>query len=106
MLQVKPQGKIVERIVRTKTGEFVLATFYVVERNGEIINVRLLSVKPVSDQAKNYKLETTNSCLCLRGSCLKSPSVIPHRKRYTPTVSPFFNIFEFLVSQPTRAPSL
>ena len=45
MLTVKPQGKIIDRVVRTKTGEFVLATFLVLEQDGEL-SVRLLSVKP------------------------------------------------------------
>jgi|SRR3989338_8150331 len=106
MLAVKPQGKIVEKIVRARTGEFAVATFFVSEMNGEF-QVRLLSVKPVSAYAQttNYKLQTTNSCLCLRGNCLKSPAVTSHRHRYTSTVSPFFNKFEFFVSQPTRAPA-
>ncbi|MSR78592.1 MAG: hypothetical protein EXS59_00390 [Candidatus Taylorbacteria bacterium] len=107
MLQLKSQGKIVERIVRTKTGEFALAVFYVVERNGEILNVRLLRVSPISgsENASTLKLESGNCSFLLPGFCLKSPTVISYKKKFTGEVSPFFNIFQFLVSQPTRAPS-
>ena len=106
MLTIKPQGKIIERLVRTKAGEQVLATFYVAETNGEL-QVRLISVKPIS-HTKGFKIQDSrfkNSNLCLRGECLKSPANISYRPKYSPTVSPFFSIFEFFVSQPTRAPS-
>ena len=108
MLQVKPQGKIIERIVRAKTGEFVLATFLVVERNGEVINVRLLRVSPLSgsEKTRTLKLEAGSCLFRLPGLCVKSPTVISYKKKFTGEVSPFFNIFQFLVSQPTRAPSL
>ncbi|MCR4311247.1 MAG: hypothetical protein NUV54_01625 [Candidatus Taylorbacteria bacterium] len=106
MLEIKPQGNIVERIVRTKTGEFVFAVFYV-EESEEGLRVRLLSVRPISDsaQAKNNKLQTAGVCLYLPGKCPRSPAVIAYRKKYTSTVSPFSSLFEFFVSQPTRAPS-
>ncbi|MSU55567.1 MAG: hypothetical protein EXS46_03475 [Candidatus Taylorbacteria bacterium] len=107
MLAIKPQGRIVERIVRAKTGEFVLATFFVVERNGEILNVRILRVSPLSgsENASTLKLESGNCSFLLPGFCLKSPTVISYKEKFTGEVSPFFNIFQFLVSQPTRAPS-
>lgn len=106
MLEIKPQGKIIEKIVRTRTGEFVLAVFFVVESDGGL-NVRLLFVKPIQKQARitNQESKIKNKILCLRGDCAKSPTVISYHKRFTPIVSPFFNKFQFLVSQPTRAPS-
>ena len=105
MLAVKSQGKIVLKVLRTKAGGFVLAVFFVIERNGEF-DVRLIDVKPVdnSEKSTNYKLQTKNF-LCLSGNCQKSPAVISYHKKHYSVVSPFFNIFEFFVSQPTRAPS-
>ena len=106
MLEIKPQGKIVEKIVRAKTGEFVVATFFVSEINGEL-QIRLLRVVPLRDSEKtaNLQLETGNYSLCLFGTCAKSPAVTAERHIYTEIVSPFFNALEFFVSQPTRAPS-
>jgi len=104
MLEIKPQGKIIERIVRAKTGEFVLATFFVSEMNGEL-QVRLLSVKPISERFKIQDSRFRNDKLCLSGECAKSPAVTAERHIYTEIVSPFFNALEFFVSQPTRAPS-
>lgn len=94
MLEIKSQGKIVERIVRTKTGEFVLATFFVVEINGEL-QIRLVSVKPAPKE----------KIVALPVVAAKSLAVTSERHVYSAVVSPFFNKFEFLVSQPTRAPS-
>jgi|GEM_PF-1459281 len=107
MLEIKPQGKIIRRIVKTKTGEFVLATFYVVESESGL-DVRLLSVKRVQKQARieNCKLKIENYPLYLTGKCPKFSSVISNHHNYSGVVSPFFNKFEFFVSQPTRAPSL
>ncbi len=119
MLAVKSQGKIVQKVLRTKAGQSVLATFFVIEREGEF-DVRLLSVSPIQkpDGIRNYarpyraysgtfgrELGIRNEPLCLTGRCQKSPAVISYRKNHYSVVSPFFNIFEFLVSQPTRAPS-
>ncbi len=107
MLAVKSQGKIVQKVLRTKTGEQVLAVFFVTEENGEL-QVRLLSVSPVgnSEKTTNYKLQTTNSSFCLPGRCLKFSAVTSYRHNYHSVVSPFFNALEFFVSQPTRAPAL
>ena len=65
MLAVKSQGKIVQKVLRTKAGEHILATFLVAESNGEL-QVRLLSVKPLrnSKETTNYKLQTP-VCACL-----------------------------------------
>lgn len=103
MLAIKSQQKIVQKVLKAKNGEFVLATFFVVEQNGEL-QVRLLSVQPFGS-SKKVVLETGSSVLCLPGECLKSPAVTFYRHNYHSVVSPFFNIFEFFVSQPTRAPS-
>lgn len=105
MLEIKTQRKIVERIVRTKTGQLVRAVFLVAECDGEL-RVRLLSAVPVSDsKATSYQLPATSFSLCLKGKCVKSSAVTAERHIFTETVSPFFNKFEFFVSQPTRAPS-
>jgi hypothetical protein len=99
MLQVKSQGKIVEKIVRTKTGEYVLAVFLVEDFGGEF-KVRVISVKPIEKLAGAIE-----KVKCLSGCSLKSPAVISYRHKYHSVVSPFFNNLEFFVSQPTRAPS-
>ena len=92
ILAIKSQGKIVQKVIRTKAGEFVLATFFVTEENGEL-QVRLLSVKSVgkSEKATRYMLHATRSLLCLPGNCQKSPEVISYRHKYHQIVSPFFN---------------
>ena len=99
MITLKPQGKIVEKMVRTKTGEYVWAVFLVVENNGEF-KVRVLSVKPI-----DKLVGAIEKAKCLKGCSLKSPAVISYRHKYFSLVSPFFNNLEFFVSQPTRAPS-
>ena len=99
MLQVKSQGKIVEKIVRTKNGEYVLAVFLVEDFGGEF-KVRVLSVKPI-----DKLVGATLKAKCLSGCSLESPAVISYRHKYHSLVSPFFNNLEFFVSQPTRAPS-
>ncbi|MBI2475684.1 MAG: hypothetical protein HYV67_00380 [Candidatus Taylorbacteria bacterium] len=104
MLAVKSQGKIVQKVLRTKAGESVLATFFVIESDGGL-NVRLLSVRPVENRIANQESRITKQVLCLRGSCAKSPSVAAERRGYSAVVSPFFNKFQFFISQPTRAPS-
>lgn len=104
MIEVRPQGKIVEKIVRTKTGWLVLAVFFVTEREGEI-SVRLLSVRPVPERITNCELRTTNGGNYLTGECRKPKAAAVEVKPRKTTTSPYFNIFEFFVSQPTRAPS-
>ena len=106
MLTLQQQGKIVEKIVRTKTGELALATFYVSMRDGEF-DIQLLSVSPVSNSSsiENCKLKIENSLLCLLGQSRVSPAVTFYRHNYHSVPSPFFNTLEFFVSQPTRAPS-
>ena len=107
MLALKSQEKIVERVVKTKTGMLVLATFFVQEVNGELV-VRLISVRPIKAengfrvQGSGFRSKTV--CLPVRHS--KSPAVVSYRHNYHSIISPFVNIFEFFVSQPTRAPSL
>lgn len=107
MLALKSQEKIIERIVRTKTGQLVRAVFLVSEYQGEL-KVRLLSVRPVSqptDRITNHESRITNKTLCLSGKCAKSPVITSERHTFTEILSPFFNKLEFFVSQPTRAPS-
>ena len=103
MLAVKSQGKIVERILKTKVGEQVLATFFVVEENGEL-QIRLLSIRSI----ERFRIQDSgfkNGTICLPGAGAKSPAVTAYRHNYFSVVSPFFNTLEFFVSQPTRAPS-
>ena len=95
----KPQGKIIERIVRTKAGEFVLAKFLVIEEGGKF-QIKLLSVQPIA----GHTFRTPEAVL-LPVAEQKSPAVIAYRSNYRSVISVFSNIFEFFVSQPTRAPS-
>ena len=99
MLTIKPPGQLVHKVVKTRTGEFVLATFLVCESNDEL-QVQLLGVKPVAHSA--VKAVRT---VALPAVLEKSPAVTLYRHHYHSITSPFFNIFEFFVSQPTRAPS-
>jgi|SRR3989344_2592840 len=106
MLTLKPQGKIVERTVKTKTGQLVCAVFLVVLRDGEL-DVRLISVRPIP-KTERFRIQDSrfkNGTLCLRGSCAKSSAVTSKRHKYTAVVSPFFNIFELLTPIKIRAPS-
>lgn len=107
MLAIKSQQKIVHRTLRNKFGEQVRAIFLVVETDGEL-KVQLLSVSPLasSEKALSSQLSAVSSHLCLPGLSLKSPAITSYTKHLYPEVSPFFNIFQFLISQPTRAPSV
>ncbi len=107
MLTLGSQKKIVQKVVKTKTGQFVLATFLVIEQNGQF-SVRLLSVNPVehSQASNDNKLKTTNLSVCLPGISLKSPAVTFYRHNYHSIVSPLFDQLKFFISQPTRAPSM
>lgn len=105
MLSIRSQEKIIQRVVKTKTGQFVLATFLVIEHNGEL-HVKLLSVK--SAETKTLSLESKSGSkhenLCLPGQFSKSPKIVCTIKR-NDFVSPFFDQLKFFISQPTRAPS-
>lgn len=106
MLALKSQGKIVERIVRTKAGQLVRAVFLVAEQNGEL-KVRLISVVPIG-QPNGFTIQGSrfkNKILCLIGKCAKSLVITSERHQFREILSPFFNKFQFFVSQPTRAPS-
>ncbi len=106
MLALKLQENIVERIVRTKSGQLVRAVFLVSEYQGEL-RVRLISASPIqkSTGIRNYELGIRNKILCISGACAKSPAITSEHHIYREIVSPFFNKLEFFVSQLTRAPS-
>ncbi len=93
-----PRIYIIERNVTTEAGIFV-ARFEVTEIAGSY-KARLIEMMPVAS------IKTLSSEMML----LESPHIIERPVYYfnrpTKTTSPFFDLFTFFVSQPTRAPDL
>lgn len=100
MLAIQKQPKYIQKAVQLPNGEWALVVFELIQVNGKII-ARAVSGK-ILEGAKIEKEEV----LCLPG--IKSPV------EFVPTLSTFnfidfvnlSNDFSFVMSQPTRAPSL
>jgi hypothetical protein len=98
MLAVQKQSKFIEKAVKLPNGAWALVVFELVEENGHII-ARAVSGKILNE--KIVKKET----LCL--PCVKSPvEFLPIKSIFSEFVSTFSKDFSFVMSQPTRAPSL
>ena len=99
MLVESPLKRIVEKIFRTETGEFIRATFLVVEFHGQIrgkiIKTEIISPDTFTANQKVLSLSEPYS-----PQVANFAPYIYHE----PKVSPYFE-FNFLVSQPTRAPA-
>ncbi len=115
MQSLQRQEKIVEKVLKTKAGEYVRAVFLVYEVNGNL-EARLLSARPLSrsrfeirDSTRPYRNGTfgqgfKKTVVCLPVTNQASTQSVANTK-YFRTSSPYFNIFSFFNSQPTRAPS-
>jgi len=99
MLVTQPKKRIVQKILRTETGEFIRATFLVVEWQGQIRG-RLISTEAVP--AHNLDERRTPA---LPYVCEKEVSDFTYTPNLHDIVSPY-STHSFFVSQPTRAPSL
>ncbi len=106
MIIKSEKGKVIRKIVRTRSGELVVAVFLVAERDGEL-QVALLSARPLRRQERLVTAgarESTANNLCLSGACNGvAPAAAAYRCRTF--VSPYVNLFEFLSSQNIRGPS-
>jgi hypothetical protein len=97
MLVNTPQIQIIPREFRTPDGRVGTAFFAVFERDGRVF-AKLVSV--------SYKTESSESKpLALCASCKKSSIVAPLKIGVQKIVSPYFNTFSIITSQPTRAPA-
>ena len=100
MLSLRPQQKIVEKVLQNKAGGFVRAQFLLTEYQGRI-HVKLISAEAISVQeAQHFSAP----------SALALPVVITQATfervlNYGETIVSTFTDFSFLVSQPTRAPA-
>jgi hypothetical protein len=99
MLAVQKQPQYIQKTVQLPNGTWALVVFELVERNGHIV-AKAVSGKLLSEQ-KIVKEEI----LCL--PCIKTPAdFLPIKSIFSNLVSNFSKDFSFIISQPTRAPSL
>lgn len=102
MLAIQKSQKYIQKAVQLPNGAWALVVFELVERNGQIV-ARAVSGKLLGEQNEQIVKE---EILCL--PCVKTPF------DFLPTLSTFNFIdfinlssdFSFIMSQPTRAPSL
>ncbi len=89
----KQLNNVFERIVKDKNGILVRVRFVVVEVNGKFQG-QIVSIEPV--------VKETSLCL----PCVKSDKVVVEdtTPSFISKISPYFSL-DFLMSQPTRAPS-
>lgn len=99
MLIRQPQVEILNRIVRTPSGELVRAYFALVTIEGRT-EVRFLGTKPVEAE-----IASPEAVLSLPGAFQASFDE-PIVRTFESIVSPFFSLAYLLASQPARAPSL
>jgi hypothetical protein len=99
MLAVQTQNKIIPKLVKMADGRIALVHFLVSFEGGE------LKAKIVSVQYSRDNSVANEAPLAICGSCEKAGEIISEKKYYERIVSPYAK-FAFLVSQPTRAPSV
>jgi len=99
MLAIKKQPKYLEKAVQLPNGAWALVVFELVEKNGQIV-AKAVSYKLISDtQAEKEEI------LCL--PYVKSPAeFVPVQFFTKDVVNSFLKDLTFVISQPTRAPSL
>jgi hypothetical protein len=101
MLSIRqPKSQIIERILRTKTGEYVRATFLVVEYQGQV-KAKLLSAEPVAFEHTDFESTVVQA---LPAPITRAIFEVVQELKLESIVSPYSD-FAFLMSQPTRAPS-
>lgn len=115
MNSLQRQERIVEKVLKTKAGQYVRAVFLVYEVNGNL-EARLISACPITNSrfqpARTESARSggipdskfTKTIVCLPVIKENSTQAFANTK-YSKTTSPYFNIFSFFTSQPTRAPS-
>lgn len=91
------KNQVFERVLRTKTGDFVLATFLVYEYQGRV-KARLISAVPIENaDTESYAIKA------LPAPILKT--VYEKTLSFGEAILSPFSDFAFLMSQPTRAPA-
>lgn len=109
MLAIRPQVKVVERIIRNETGAFVIGYFAVLEFQGKVY-VKLLKTEALhTSHVKNTTAESVHfrgaSCTCLPCGYESSSDLERNKATFRPIRSPFKD-YTFFFSQLTRAPSV
>ncbi|MEK7575227.1 MAG: hypothetical protein AAB511_03285 [Patescibacteria group bacterium] len=99
MLSIRPQQQIVEKVLKTKAGGYVRAQFLVTEYQGRI-HVKLLSATPIFDNVSDFSAEVVQAL----PSKITKATFERVLEQGEVIASTFFD-FNFLVSQPTRAPA-
>ena len=101
MLAIQKTKKYIQKAVQLPNGAWALVVFELVERDGQIV-ARAVSGKLLGEQNEQIVKE---EILCLPS--VKSPSeFVPVRSTIYSLLSTFSRDFSFIMSQPTRAPSL
>ena len=99
MLSLRPQQQIVEKVLKTKAGGYVRAHFLLTEYDGRI-HVKLISAVPIFDDVSTFAAEIVPALPSAISKTVFERVLIEGEV----IVSNFFD-FNFLVSQPTRAPA-
>ena len=97
MLVARPKSKIVERIIRTREGDFVRAFFAVTEYQGKYF-VKLVRTEKIAVRDFN-----TPEKYFLSGKCQTSGWTV--QEIFTESIISPYKDFAFFISQQTRAPS-
>ena len=98
MLTIRPQSRIVSKILRKKSGEFVRAYFLISEIEGKYF-VKLLKTEAIASD--NFR---TSEETLLPGNTVGDSAVEFVKSLGREIVSPYFDL-NFFISQLTRAPS-
>ena len=99
MLAIQKSQKYIQKAVQLPNGAWAMVVFELIERNGQIV-ARAVSGKMLGD-IQSEKSEI----LCL--PCVKTlVDFLPIKSIFSDLVSNFSKDFSFIMSQPTRAPSL
>ncbi len=99
-LENRQINRIFERIVKGKNGILVCVRFIVVEINGSF-QPQIISATPLVISEENTK---EGEIICLPKIKISEIAPLDTASAFVSFISPYFSL-EFLMSQPTRAPS-
>jgi hypothetical protein len=95
MLAVQRQSKYFSKVMTMPNGVEAVVYFELIERNGHLV-AKAIRFEAIAPQAEVLALPTISI----------SEHITPIKSYFTSFISPYFKDFSFVLSQPTRAPSL
>ena len=99
MLAIQKKNKYFSRIMTMPNGVEALVVFELIEQNGHLV------AKAVYAEAIDASTIPEQKICLINGKCFIS-QVAPIKSYFTAFVTPYFKDFSFVMSQPTRAPSI